>query len=870
MFQAKRPRHVVYVVASLMALALLTPRSAAAVEPESGNPGATTDAVTGPQAGQSDGVAKGGFSEQVGLEFSILSVEPYPATTGQQFTSSNLPGQTPDIAEVGGCCGGASDQEVRGFAEFPSTLGQGGSGATLSFTVDRLGGLFNQPPGGDFDIVIEAYSADVLESLSDFSVPSIGRVGSFRSGGLEFDQRLEFDVSAMLGLAVDLDTDLGIRLRAGSSPGANAIGFRDFRISKRTQRAAFGGLGAEFCPTGLLGRKGACTDPLGSGDRFGTSIKVSGNTVIIGVPGDDDAGPDSGAVFVFEKNRNGSLVFQQKLVIPPEYLTAGFGESIAIDGGVLVVGAPREPTTFRKGVANLRAAVFSRTLGQAFDFKQPIVSAANTPNSGFGASIALRGNNMVVGAPERGQAVVFEFEDGFPREVAVLDPPGGKGALPNFGRAVAVSNGKFAITGGSPLVAGSLGLYQTVAGNLTNLSSMSSNDSSENFGASVTMDGDNVFVGAPAANLTPGGSDNRTGAVFSFDPSGAQRARFTPPDAVPNGQFGTSIAASGGRLAVGQPGPEPGGKGSGSSRVVLFEAVGTRLIQVDSVEQQGGDEAGIGTFVAFDGDDLLAASPTNGTVSGILDTREIFVDRFETTSSSTVDDFTFPLAVGIEGTGEGTVVSDPVGIDCPSSCGSRFPAAVTVSLTPDPAPGSLFTGWGGDCDGTGACDVTMLRAQSVLAFFDRPADLQAVQFTRPEANDGAAVIGQSYFLAPIVSNAGFGPAGPSRVAIYVSLDGDADVSDDFRAGSVQVGSLGPGESESARLDFTMPDLAGGAGYAFFPLFVVDELDEVSETNEENVFRSGRTFPANPAGGKAASPREVPSPGVVTEGSRGAR
>ena len=44
-----------------------------------------------------------------------------------------------------------------------------------------------------------------------------------------------------------------------------------------------------------------------------------------------------------------------------------------------------------------------------------------------------------------------------------------------------------------------------------------------------------------------------------------------------------------------------------------------------------------------------------------------------------------------------------------------------VTLTPTATPGSTFTGWSGDCTGTGACTVTMDQARSVTATFDLPS-----------------------------------------------------------------------------------------------------------------------------------------------------
>jgi hypothetical protein len=50
-------------------------------------------------------------------------------------------------------------------------------------------------------------------------------------------------------------------------------------------------------------------------------------------------------------------------------------------------------------------------------------------------------------------------------------------------------------------------------------------------------------------------------------------------------------------------------------------------------------------------------------------------------------------------------------------CSLPFPAQDTVTLTPIPARDEIFTGWGGDCAGSGACRLPMLAEHSVSAAF---------------------------------------------------------------------------------------------------------------------------------------------------------
>jgi Fe-S cluster biogenesis protein NfuA len=73
------------------------------------------------------------------------------------------------------------------------------------------------------------------------------------------------------------------------------------------------------------------------------------------------------------------------------------------------------------------------------------------------------------------------------------------------------------------------------------------------------------------------------------------------------------------------------------------------------------------------------------------------------------------------GAGAGTVVSNPGGIDCGTTCSASFAGGAAVGLTAIPESGSTFAGWSGACTGGGACTVTMSQAQNATATFARQA-----------------------------------------------------------------------------------------------------------------------------------------------------
>jgi len=81
----------------------------------------------------------------------------------------------------------------------------------------------------------------------------------------------------------------------------------------------------------------------------------------------------------------------------------------------------------------------------------------------------------------------------------------------------------------------------------------------------------------------------------------------------------------------------------------------------------------------------------------------------------------FTLNVSLTGNGTGTVNSSPSGISCGSDCSEAYGSGMTVTLTTISEAGSIFTGWSGDCLGTGSCVLTINSHKSVIATFVNPS-----------------------------------------------------------------------------------------------------------------------------------------------------
>jgi len=146
-----------------------------------------------------------------------------------------------------------------------------------------------------------------------------------------------------------------------------------------------------------------------AGQRFGASLSLSGRTLLVGAPTDDDSGPAAGAVYVYFRDEAGTpsdpsddtwLQVDKLFAVDPAPPTH-FGSAVALDGNLAVVGA--------EGLANGPSAAYSLTRD---DNGTPGVPGDDTwtqdailaPDGSsalttYGASVALDGIELLVGDP---------------------------------------------------------------------------------------------------------------------------------------------------------------------------------------------------------------------------------------------------------------------------------------------------------------------------------------------------------------------------------------------------------------------------------------------------------------------------------------
>jgi hypothetical protein len=356
-------------------------------------------------------------------------------------------------------------------------------------------------------------------------------------------------------------------------------------------------------------------------DLFGFSVAIHGNTAVVGAIWEDshatgingdqnnNLAPDSGAVYVFVQNSEGE--WSQQAYLKASNTDAGdkFGQSVAIYGDTIVVGAYAESSN-ATGVNGNQTDNSANEAGAAYVFvrndetwsQQAYLKASNAEaGDWFGDMVAIAGDTIVVGAkkedsnatgvndnqndnsnPWAGAAYVFQRTGTEWNQEAYLKASNSN-ASDEFGEAIAItlypqpmvvigahgeSSNATGVDGNQDdnSMSGAGAAYVFVRSEETwsqqAYLKASNTDTNDFFGFSVAFYGPRLVVGAPleasnATGVNGDQSDNSAqgaGAVYLFYWNGEiweQEAYIKASNTHSNDSFGQSVAIDGYHIVAG-------------------------------------------------------------------------------------------------------------------------------------------------------------------------------------------------------------------------------------------------------------------------------------------------------------------------------
>jgi hypothetical protein len=298
-------------------------------------------------------------------------------------------------------------------------------------------------------------------------------------------------------------------------------------------------------------------------ERLGKSVAISGTVALVGAPQADEGGMDRGAVYVLELV-GGQWVQTDRLTASDGADADTFGDFVAIDGDLVVVGAPRSDASgFNSGAAY----VFERAgAGSPFVETAKLTASDGFIGDFFGIGPTVEGETIVIGACQiegfqifgvgTGKAYVFERLGGVWTETQILtasDSANGD----QFSNSTSLSGNRLLLGSEADKVGGvstgSAYIFENQGGTWVETAKLTASDGGSNnlFGRSVSLDGTKALVGAV---FHAHGGINESGAAYVFELEGGawvEKAELLASNPAPFDNFGDIVSISGGTAVCG-------------------------------------------------------------------------------------------------------------------------------------------------------------------------------------------------------------------------------------------------------------------------------------------------------------------------------
>ena len=374
-----------------------------------------------------------------------------------------------------------------------------------------------------------------------------------------------------------------------------------------------------------------------AGDEFGYSVSLSGDTALIGAQYDDDNGQNSGSVYVFD--RTGSTWTQQaKLLASDGKENDNFGFSVSLSGDTALIGTPKY---WSNGYGS--AYVFTRD-GTTWTQQVELNASNHAIGDTFGFSVSLTDDTALIGAVRAngngvssGSAYVFtRTGTSWIQQAELLALDGATGD--NFGYSVSLDNNTALISAvwnsDNGQYSGSAYVFTRTGSTWAQQAKLLASDGVtwDQFGYSVSLDGDTVIIG------TPKYQSNGDGSAYVFIRTGttwAQQAELLASNGVIGDTFGFSVSLDGDTALIGAVWANSNGVNAGSAYV--FTRAGTAWTQQAELIASAGYH--FGCSVSLSGDTALIGAPyddDNGQDSG-----SVYVFTKEGVNQPPIANFTY-------------------------------------------------------------------------------------------------------------------------------------------------------------------------------------------------------------------------------------
>jgi len=308
-------------------------------------------------------------------------------------------------------------------------------------------------------------------------------------------------------------------------------------------------------------------------DWFGFSVSISGDYAVVGAPARNEAGTKSGCAYIFA--RTGETWTKRSKLTPPDAAAdAWFGYSVSISGDSAMVGAPGDNEKGTKA-----GAVYIFQPGDPnWPMQQKITAEDAEADDKFGFSVCINGNDAIVGAikdddsgDDAGAVYILHFDgQNWLQQQKLLASDGQAGNW--FGYSVSI-DGDYAAAGAiydneNGANSGSAYIFKRYGQTWIEEAKLTASDAApgDKFGYSVSVTGDSVIVGARLDD----DNGSASGSAYVFSRKGldwSTEQKLTASDGAPGDWLGFSVAGSDDYAIVGAYAGDTGSEDSGAAYI---------------------------------------------------------------------------------------------------------------------------------------------------------------------------------------------------------------------------------------------------------------------------------------------------------------
>jgi len=339
-------------------------------------------------------------------------------------------------------------------------------------------------------------------------------------------------------------------------------------------------------------------------DWFGISVAISGNTVVVGAF--DSNIETTGTAYVFVQTPGGWGNMTQTAILSPSDGGAGFGTSVAISGDTIIVGAANASnldfqTPQQQGPGGAYVFVKPPTGWTDMTETAKLTASDGADGDAFGYNVSISGDTLAVGAlfAHSGAGAAYIF----------VKPPSGWSNMTQTAELTASdatnfdNMGSVAISGDTVLT-GAYG-HNNFRGaayvfvkpstgwtDMTQTAEFSSPRANQIYGFSVAVRGDTAIVGAVGAHQGVGAAYLYVKPQGGWKSTATFTARLSAPIASGVSGLSQGISASGNTIVLGAPGTTVGSnQGQGALLVYVKPETGWQSTNKFAAELTASDGA---------------------------------------------------------------------------------------------------------------------------------------------------------------------------------------------------------------------------------------------------------------------------------------